>query len=257
MIKRLPYLFAGWMWFSITIAPVIGIIQVSMNSPYAMADRYHYLPSIGLGVMLAWWIPSFIKSEEIRKKVLLPAGIIFLGILSFLSWTQCGYWKDSMILFSHTLKVTDNNWLAYYNRGHAYASNGNYSQAIEDFGRAIEIKPDNAVTYNNRGVAYNGLGNYSQAIKDYGRAIEIKPGYADAYYNRGNAYNGLGSYSQAIKDYDRVIEIKPGFVDTYCKRGVAYGMLGDSNLGCRDLQKACELGNCKLWEATNARGLCR
>ena len=120
MMKRLPYLFAGWMWYSITIAPVIGIIQISTITPYAMADRYHYLPSIGLAVMLAWGIPALIKSEETRKKVLFPAGMIFLAILSFLSWNQCGYWKDSINLFSHTLKVTDYNWLAYDNRGNAY-----------------------------------------------------------------------------------------------------------------------------------------
>ena len=113
MMKRLPYLFAGWMWYAITIAPVIGIIQVSKKAPYAMADRYHYLPSIGLAVMMAWGIPALIKSEAIRKKILFPAGIIFLAILSFLSWNQCGYWKNSIILFSHTLKVTDHNWLAY------------------------------------------------------------------------------------------------------------------------------------------------
>ena len=80
MMKRLPYLFIGWMWFGITIAPVIGIIQVSIVAPYAMADRYHYLPSIGLGVMLAWGIPALIKSEAIGKKILFPAGIIFLAI---------------------------------------------------------------------------------------------------------------------------------------------------------------------------------
>ena len=71
MIKRLPYLFVGWLWFAITILPVIGIIQVGN---YAMADRYHYLPSIGIAVMLAWGIPSLIKSEDIRKKILFPAG---------------------------------------------------------------------------------------------------------------------------------------------------------------------------------------
>ena len=188
MMKRLPYLFTGWMWFAITIAPVIGIIQISISTPYAMADRYHYLPSIGLAVMMAWGIPALIKSEEIRKKILFPAGIIFLAILSFLSWNQCGYWKNSITLFSHTLKVTDYNWLVYNNRGIAYYDLGNYKQAIEDYNRAIEIKPDYADAYYNRGIAYNGLGNYRQAIEDYNRAIEIKPGYAKAYINRGNAY---------------------------------------------------------------------
>jgi Tfp pilus assembly protein PilF len=291
MMKRLPYLFAGWMWFAITIAPVIGIIQISKTTPYAMADRYHYLPSIGLAVMLAWGIPALIKSEEIRKKFLFPAGIIFLTILSFLSWNQCGYWKDSVILFSHALKVTDYNWLAYNNRGVAYNDLGNYRQAIEDYDRAIEInpgfamayynrgiafkrlgdfkqaikdydraieiRPGYATAYNNRGSAYNGLGNYRQAIEDLNRAIEIKPGYAEAYNNRAKAYNGVGNYRQAIKDLYRAIEIKQGYADAYYNRAIVYLKQGDNILGCRDAQKACELGDCKVLEMAKDRGLCR
>jgi tetratricopeptide (TPR) repeat protein len=257
MIKRLPYLFTGWMWFGITIAPVIGIIQVSISTPYAMADRYHYLPSIGLAVMMAWGIPALIKSEEIRKKILFPGGIIFLAIMSFLSWNQCGYWKNSITLFDHTLKVTDNNWLAYYSRGFAYNVLGNYRQAIEDCDRAIEIKSNYAEAYYNRGAAYNVLGNYQQAIDDYGRAIEIKPDYAEAYMNRGAAYNGLGNYRQAIDDYGRAIEIKPGYLYAFNNRALVYLSQGDTISGCRDARKVCELGNCKLLEAANTRGLCR
>jgi tetratricopeptide (TPR) repeat protein len=223
MIKRLPYMFAGWMWFSITIAPVIGIIQVSIAAPYAMADRYHYLPSIGLAVMLAWGIPALIKSENLRKKILFPAGIIFLAIISFLSWNQCGYWKNSIELFSHALKVTDDNWLAYNSRGIVYAPLGNYKQAIEDFNRVIEIRPGYAVAYNNRGNAYQSLGNYKQAIEDYGRAIEIKPTYTEAYNNRGAAYLNQGN----------------------------------NELGCSDAQKGCELGFCKILEIAKGKGLCR
>jgi len=132
--------------------------------------------------------------------------------MAFLSWNQCCYWKDSIIFFSHTLKVTDYNWLAYYNRGNTYKVLGNYKQAIEDYGRAIEIKPGYTEAYNNRGVTYNGLGNYKQAIDDFNRAIEIKPGYADAYYNRA----------------------------------VVYLNQGDNISGCRYARKACELGNCKI-----------
>jgi len=223
MIKRLPYLFAGWMWFSITIAPVIGIIQVSIKSPYAMADRYHYLSSIGLAVMQAWGIPALIKSEEIRKKFLIPAGIIFLAVLSFISWNQCRYWKNSIELWNHTLKVTDNNWLAYNSRGIVYAPLGNYRQAIEDFNRVIEIKPGYAVAYNNRGNAYQSLGNYKQAIEDYNKAIEIKPFYAEAYNNRAAAYLNQGN----------------------------------NEFGCSDAQKGCELGLCKILEIAKGNGHCR
>jgi hypothetical protein len=223
MIKRLPYLFTGWMWFGITIAPVIGIIQVSISTPYAMADRYHYLPSIGLAVMMAWGIPALIKSEEIRKKLLFPVGIIFLAIISFLSWNQCGYWQNSITLYDHTLKVTDNNW----------------------------------AFYNNRGIAYSAVGNYSQAIDDCSRAIEIEPDYTAAYYNRGNAYKGLGNYRQAIEDYGRAIEINPGFAYAYNNKAFVYLKQGDNISGCRDAQKACSMGVCKALEWAKGEGWCR
>jgi len=77
MVKRLPYLFVGWFWYVVTIAPVVGIIQISLTTPYAMADRYHYLPSIGIAAILAWGVPSLIKSEVMRKNILFPAGTAF------------------------------------------------------------------------------------------------------------------------------------------------------------------------------------
>jgi tetratricopeptide (TPR) repeat protein len=87
--------------------------------------------------------------------------------------------------------------------------------------------------------------------------IEIKPGYADAYNNRGDAYKGLGNYRQAVEDYGRAIEIKPDSVAAYNNRALVYLNQGDNISGCRDARKACELGNCKLLEAANIRGLCR
>jgi tetratricopeptide (TPR) repeat protein len=126
-------------------------------------------------------------------------------------------------LYDHTLKVTDNNYLAYHNRG----------------------------------AAYNGLGNYKQAIEDYSVGIEIKPYLADAYIGRGFAYDGLGNYKQAIEDYSRAIEITSGSVEAYTNRGTAYLTQGNKELGCHDAQKACELENCKLLEMAKGKGDCR
>ena len=288
MVKRSPYLATGWLWYIGTLVPVIGILQAGGQ---AMADRYTYIPLIGLFIMVAWGVPDLLKKWNHRKEILLTSSALSILCLSIITWTQVGYWQDSITLFNHILKVTDNNWLAYNSRGVAYKDLGNYKQAIEDYGRAIEIKPGYADAYNNRGLAYNGLGNYSQAIEDlnraiefkprnaeaynnrgiafkglgnyrqaiedYGRAIEIRPGYADAYNNRGNAYNGLGNYRQAIEDYGKAIEIKPGHVAAYNNRGYFSLKQGDNISGCRDARKACELGNCKLLEAANTRGLCR
>jgi protein O-mannosyl-transferase len=257
MMKRLPYLFTGWMWYAITISPVIGIIQISITAPYAMADRYHYLPSIGLAVMMAWGVPELLKKRNYRKEILCTLSALSILCLSIITWTQVGYWQNSITLYGHTLKVTDNNWFAYTNRGGEYNSLGNYRQAIEDLNRAIEIKPGYAEAYNNRGIAHGYLGNYRQAIDDYSRAIEIKPGYARAYNNRGTAYAYLGNHRQAIEDFSRAIEIKPDYADAYFNRGFDYLIHGDNISGCRDALKACELGNCKLLKTAKGKGDCR
>jgi tetratricopeptide (TPR) repeat protein len=291
MAKRLPYLFVGWSWYSITIAPVIGIIQISISAPYAMADRYHYLPSIGIAILLAWGIPSLIKSEDARKKILFPVAIAFLLLLALSSWMQCHYWENSVTLFNHALQTTKNNYLAHDCRGSAYSKLGRYQQAIEDYNQAILMKPDYAHAYYNRGTVYGKLGRYKQAIEDYNQAITLKPDYDDAYYNRGTYYGLLGRYQQAIEDYNQAILMKPDYADAYYNRGTYYGLLGhyqsaiddfnkaislkqnfagaynnrgtvylnqhDKKLGCLDAQKACAMGVCKALEMAESKGLCR
>jgi tetratricopeptide (TPR) repeat protein len=253
MVKRSPYLATGWLWYAGTLVPVIGIVQVGNH---ALADRYTYIPLMGLFIMVAWGVPDLLKKWKHRKEILLASSVLSILCLSIITWTQVGYWQNSITLWNHTLKVTDYNVIAYSMRGHAYAGLGNYKQAIDDYGRAIEIKPGFASVYINRGSAYNDLGNYKQAIEDFNRAIEINPGYAEAYNNRGFSYNGLGNYRQAIEDYDRAIEIKPDYVNAYYNRGLVYLNQGDNISGCRDARKACERRDCILLEAANARGLC-
>jgi len=254
MVKKAPYLATGWLWYIGTLVPVIGIVQAG---PQAMADRYTYIPLIGLFIMVAWGVPDLLRKWNHRKEILLASSVLIILCLSIITWTQVGYWQNSITLFDHTLKITDYNWQIHYDRGITYYSLGNYKQAIEDYSRAIEIRPNYAEAYTNRGVAYYSLGNYKQAIEDYSRAIEIRPNYAEAYINRGNAYSRLGNYKKAIEDYGRAIEIKPNYAEAYINRGVTYINKGDNISSCRDAQKACELGNCKLLEAAKTRGLCR
>jgi len=238
MAKRFPYLATGWLWYTGTLVPVIGIVQVGGQ---VMADRFTYIPLIGLFIMAAWGVPDLLKKWSYRKEVLLASSAASILCLSVITWTQVGYWQNRIALFDHTLKVTGYNWLVYNNRGVAYNGLGNYRQAIEDYGRAIEIKPDYAEAHYNRGNAYNGLGNYRQAIQDYNKAIEINPGYAGAYNNRGVAYNGLGNYRQAIENYGRAIEIKAGYAEAYINRGVAYNGLGNYRQAIEDLNRAIEI----------------
>ncbi|MGD0279842.1 MAG: tetratricopeptide repeat protein [Smithella sp.] len=219
-VKRLPYLFVGWLWYAITLLPVMGFIQVGKQ---AMADRYAYLPLIGIGIGLAWGVPLLFRRENMRKKILFPLGMFLIFTMSFITWKQCGYWKDSINLFNHALQVTKNNYLAHNNLGLALFAEGKTQEAITHYNKAIRIMPDNMIIYNNRGDAYAKLDWYQHAVEDFSEAIRLKPDYADFYI----------------------------------KRGAVYLNQGNNKLGCCDAQKACELGNCAILDAAKGKGDCR
>jgi tetratricopeptide (TPR) repeat protein len=285
--RKLPFLFVGWFWYLGTLIPVSGLVPV--NVP--MADHFTYLPSIGIAVMLAWGIPYWIRSENIRKKILFPAATAALAVLAVLTWQQCGYWKNSIELFSHALHVTHNNYLAHNNMGCALADEGKINEALDHYNEAIRILPSYANAYNNRGNIYTGRGQYQRALEDFNESIRLKPAYASTYNNRGNVYAQLGQYQPAIEDFSKAISLQEDCFEAYCNRGRAYGKMGQYQLaienynkaitlkpddaypyinvgifyfkqgndkpGCYAAQKACELGSCKLLELAKKKGSCR
>jgi len=255
--KRLPYLFVGWLWFVITLGPVIGIIQLSLITPYAMADRYHYLPSIGLAIMLAWGIPLLFKRARTRKKILLPAGIALVAILAILSWRQCGYWSDSVTLFNHSLQVTKDNYLAHSNLCDALNEEGKFQEAIDHCSQTIRIKPDYYIAYNNRGNAYSKLGKYQLTLEDLNKAIALNPDSAEARSNRGIVYTKLGKPQLALEDLNEAIRLNPDYSLPYYNRAAIYLNQGQKEPGCRDAQRACTLGDCRILDLAGKKGDCR
>jgi tetratricopeptide (TPR) repeat protein len=249
--KRFPYLAMGWLWYAGTLVPVIGIVQVGTQ---AMADRYAYIPLIGLFVMAAWGIPELLEKWRYRNEALVASAALVFSSLLIVTWTQVGYWRNAIALFDHALEVTGHNYTALNNRGVAYGKLGDYRRAISDYDSAVEINPKYAYAYNNRGMAYAKLGDYRRAISDYDRTIEIDPNFEDAYSNRGAAYVKLGNHRQAISDYDRAIEIDPKCADAYYNRGVAYGELGNQKQAISDYGRAIEI-NPKYADAYSNRGV--
>lgn len=253
-IKRLPYLFVGWLWNAITILPVIGIIQIGNH---AMANRYTYLPSIGIAVMLAWGIPLLFPREVMRKEVLFPAGLAFLAIMALAAWQQCSYWENSFILFKRTLSVTNNNYLAHNSLAASLSDEGKEKEAIDHYNYSIRIEPDYLPTYIAKGTVYIKFGRYERAIDCFNEAIRRNPNNDKAHYKRGFAYHKLGQYQHALEDYNEVLRINPDDADAYIDRGVVYFNQGNIIPGCRDAKKACNLGNCKALEAIKSSGYCR
>ncbi len=253
MARRFPYLLTGWLWYAITIAPVIGIIQFSSQ---AMADRYIYIPSIGISIMLAWGVPMFFKSENIRKRILFPAALVLLIFMSVITWKQCGYWKNSIELLNHALEIKNDVYIVHDCLGLALSANGNHEEAISHFHQALILKPDYANSYYNRAIVYNNSEKYKEAINDFSQAIRLKPDYIPAYFNRAIAHSKIGKYHLAIDDYSETIRLKPDHADAYNNRGAVYLTLGNNELGCRDARKACELGICKVLEIAKSNNDC-
>ena len=252
-IKKLPFLFVGWFWYLGTFVPVIGLVQIGMQG---MADRYTYLPSIGIAVSLAWGISFLFKHKDYSKKILIPFGTAVLITLAILTWQQCGYWENNFTLFSHALKVTKNNYMAHNNLAAALIEKGSFEEAFDHYNKALLIIDYDDVYYN-RGNAYVRLGNYQLALKDYNKAISLNPNSADTYNNRGFIYIKLGRYQQAFDDYSKAISLKMDYAEAYSNRAFVYLSLGDNISGCKDARKACELGDCETLQAFAGKGLCR
>ena len=254
MVKRQPYLFVGWFWYTITLLPVIGITQIGTHS---MHDLYTYLPSVGIAVMLAWGVPLLFLRHDKSKKILLPAGISVLIFLSVLTWRQCGYWKNSISILNRDLQVTDGSIaLVHNNIAVALAEEGKINEAVYHYNEAIRLKPNYADAYINRGAFYGGQKQYQLAIENFNKAIALKPDSAKAHYNRGTAYFYIGQYQLAINDYNEAVRIKPDYVDAYNNRVAAYLKQGNMKLGCYEAQKACARGYCATLETAKTGGYC-
>jgi tetratricopeptide (TPR) repeat protein len=236
--KRLPYLFVGWLWYAITLLPVIGIVQ---SGEQAMANRYHYLPSIGIAVMLAWGIPLLFTREDLRKIILFPAGVFFIAILSFITWQQCGHWQNSIKLWNYNLQITKNNALAHNNLGIALSDEGKNEEAMDHFIEAIRLKPYLFYAFNNRGSAYVKLGRYQLAIEDFNQAIRLNPNFADGYHSLGIIHIKLGLYQNALDYFSKAIRLRPDDSSYYSDRGIAYANLGQYRLAIDDYNHAIRL----------------
>ena len=219
-IRKKPFWFTGWFWYLGALIPVIGLVQ---SGTQAMADRYTYLPSVGVAIILTWSISSLEEGNTINKKILWPAAVCILMIMAVLTWRQCGFWKNSIDIWSHTSKVTKYNYLAYSRLGNAYGEMKQYRQAIYYFNEVLRVRPDYVIAHNGKGVSYNAMGMPRAAINEFDKALEMKPDYGAAYNNRA----------------------------------FSYFMLKDTVVGCRDAQKACALKFCKTLYWANSRGFCR
>jgi protein O-mannosyl-transferase len=226
LIRRLPFLIVGWFWFLVTLVPVIGIAQVGSQ---AMADRYTYIPLIGIFIIVAWGLPEFLDKWRSGRHILAGIFCAIVPILMWVTWLQIGYWKNNVTLFSHAIKVTSDNYLAHDSLGAALFDKGEIDAAIYQYTEALKIKPKYMNAQNNLGAALAKQGKYMEAINHYRESLLINPDFASAHYNLGIALAGVGKTDEAVKEYKAAIQIDPQYVSAYNNLGLAFADKGNVN----------------------------
>jgi TolA-binding protein len=216
--RRFPYLAVGWLWYLGTLVPVIGLVQVGSQ---AMADRYTYVPLIGLFIMISWGFYDLVRGWKNRRMVLaISTGVVLLALMAC-TWSQVRLWKNSTLLFKHALNVTDNNYKAYNLLGITLERQGRLTDALRHYFEALRIKPDYAEAPYNMGNVLMRQGRLKEALRHYSEALRIKPDYADAHNNLGVALARQGRLKEAISHFYEALRVKPDFSDAHNNLGVA------------------------------------
>ena len=232
-----PYLVFGWLWFLITMVPVIGVVQVGAQF---IADRYTYIPLIGLFIAITWGAadlgPDWQRGQRgdraaspqhsFAQSPILLVPILIVLVFSGLTFRQVGFWRDSMTLFTHTLRVTAPSATAHTNLGVSYSGRGELDEAIRHYEKALEINPTHVNALYNRGNAYLRKRMYDEAIQDYVAALETKPDSPEALTNLGKAYSDMRRYEESEASYRRALESNSEYVPALTGLGELYKNTG-------------------------------
>jgi len=255
--RRQRWLVVGWLWYLGTLVPVIGLLQVGTQ---AMADRYTYLPIIGLFIIAAWGLPQLLKPSRYKKIVLAVAAGAAIPAMMICTWRQVSHWRNSYTLFSHAVKVTKNNYVAHHGLGTALYKQRRYKDAIFHYKQTLKINPDHANAPGNMGLALLQLAEYDeaagqfrealsrhgklqkwhlglgivlqkkgrldQAVQHFNQALRIRPDYPRARKQLADALFAQKNFEQAIVEYQQVLRILPRDVSTHNDIGVAFVRLG-------------------------------
>ncbi len=236
--RRCPCFLTGWLWYLIMLAPVIGIVQVGAQ---ARADRYTYLPQIGLYMLLTWAAADLCAGWRHRRVVLGGCATVILAALIFCARTQTSYWRNSELLWTHTLACTSDNYIAHNNLGNVLFKTGNVDEAMVHCQKALEINPDFAEAHNNLGDTLFQKGRVDEAIAHCQRALEINPHFAEAHNNLGNALLQKDRVDEAITHFQKALEIKPDFAEAHINLGSALLQKGRMDEAIAQYQTALEI----------------
>ncbi len=233
LARSRPYLAVGWLWYLGTLVPVIGVVQVGMQ---ARADRYMYVPLVGLAIALAWAVADWVGPSPRRRAVAAVAGCASLGSLAIAAWFQVGHWRDTYTLYRRAIAVTEGNFLAEQGLGGQLLARGRPDEAVVHFETALRITPRWAGAHIGLADARAAQGRYEEAIRGYERGLRIAPRHARGHLHLAKALAEAGHTSEAIGRYRHGIQLAGGELKTD-----AYAALATTLVSHGDLEQAVEL----------------
>lgn len=234
-VKKVPFAAVGWFWYLGTLVPVIGLVQVGDQ---CMADRYAYIPFMGLYMVMVYGTLKLVNEGRISSKIAAGAGIIVVGALLAGAYTQAGHWKNSEALYLRALRVTDNNHHMHYNYGNLLERRKESAKAAQHFQAAVKADPSHYKAMTNLANILARRGETMSAMDLYQRALKLNPSYSTAYANRGIAYHQMGKFNLALADYSKALELAPRHANTMVNMGLLYYMRGDNSTAKEWLRKA-------------------
>jgi len=247
-IRKHSFLIVGWLWYLGTLVPVIGLVQVGDQ---AMADRYTYIPLIGIFIIIAWGGAEILKNRRCKAFVCTAASAVIIPILMVLTWMQLSTWSDGITLFGHAAGIFENSYVIHNNLGAAQHRKGKNAAAIQHFKMALDISPDNADAHYNLGVFFGNQSKPVQAVAHYRKALQMKPDHVEALNNLGCELILRGDMADGIKYCQRALEIDPEYANAHSNIAVAQAAVGKVNEAINHYRQALALmpDNVKLYRA--------
>jgi protein O-mannosyl-transferase len=248
--RKQPWLLVGWLWYLVMLLPVVGIIQVGDQ---AHADRYTYLPGIGLAVAMTWCVGSWSLEWKHRKPVLGAGMAAVTAALMICAWKQTTHWKNSETLWTHTLACTTGNYMAHYNFGNVLRQEGKLDEALTQLQQGVQINPSYEGAHINFGIVLAEKGRLDEAIAQFQQALKLQPNDADAHYNLGRAFRQQGRLGEAITQYQKALEIKPDNAEIHYNLGNIFNQQGRLDAAITQFQQTLQI-NPGYWMAHNNLG---
>jgi protein O-mannosyl-transferase len=237
-LRRFPWLFVGWFWFVGTLVPVIGLVQIGTQS---MADRFTYVPSIGLLLAIVWTLRHFALRHPSLRPAGFTAAVVLILIFATVTHRQAGYWKNSERLLAHAAKVTPPSALLLNSTGDALVQQGRTAEAMEKFKGALQLDPEDALAWGNVGNIQFRQGKFDEAIDNYRRGLRYNSKNAHLHHNLALALFAKGHVADAIQHHQRALALDPFFVDAYLNLGNACMNIGNTDAAVTNYLAAIQL----------------